>query len=109
MTYFEKKNADLFEIIFGKVEIAQSAYRRATSRKAWFRFPEVQDFSLLHGVQTGTEAHPASYPMGTGELFPWREKRHERKADQSPRSRAEINNDEAIPPLPHTSYALVLN
>jgi hypothetical protein len=25
-----------------------------------------QDFSLLHNVQTGSGAHPASYPMGTG-------------------------------------------
>jgi hypothetical protein len=25
-----------------------------------------QEFSLLHVVQTGSEAHPASYPMGTG-------------------------------------------
>jgi hypothetical protein len=28
----------------------------------------VRDFSVLHGVQTGGEAHPASYPMGTGAL-----------------------------------------
>jgi hypothetical protein len=25
---------------------------------------------LLHVVQTGSEAHPASYPMGTGGSFP---------------------------------------
>jgi hypothetical protein len=30
----------------------------------------VQDFSLLHIVQTGSAAHPASYPMGTGGSFP---------------------------------------
>jgi hypothetical protein len=30
------------------------------------RFPaEARDFSLLHGVQTGSEAYPASYPMIT--------------------------------------------
>jgi hypothetical protein len=29
-----------------------------------------QDFSLFHGVETGSGAHPASYPMGTGDLFP---------------------------------------
>jgi hypothetical protein len=28
-----------------------------------------QDFSLLHVVQTGSGAHPASYPMGTGGSF----------------------------------------
>jgi hypothetical protein len=31
---------------------------------------EGQKFSLLHSVQTGSEAHPASYPMGTGGSFP---------------------------------------
>jgi hypothetical protein len=29
-----------------------------------------QEFSLLHVVQTGSGAHPASYPMGTGGSFP---------------------------------------
>jgi hypothetical protein len=28
-----------------------------------------QTFSLLHIVQTGSGAHPASYPMGTGDSF----------------------------------------
>jgi hypothetical protein len=28
-----------------------------------------QEFSLLYGVQTGSEAHPASYPMGTVGVF----------------------------------------
>jgi hypothetical protein len=28
------------------------------------------DFSLLHSVQTGSGAHPASYPMRTGVPFP---------------------------------------
>jgi hypothetical protein len=28
--------------------------------------PLVQDLSLLHSVQTGSGAHPAFYPMGTG-------------------------------------------
>jgi hypothetical protein len=27
--------------------------------------------SLLHSVQTGSGAHPASYPMGTADSFPW--------------------------------------
>jgi hypothetical protein len=26
----------------------------------------VREFSLLHVVQTASDAHPASYPMGTG-------------------------------------------
>jgi hypothetical protein len=28
------------------------------------------NFSLHHRVQTGSEAHPASYPMGTRGYFP---------------------------------------
>jgi hypothetical protein len=31
---------------------------------------EVGNFSLLHRVQTGCEAHPDSYEMGTGNSFP---------------------------------------
>jgi hypothetical protein len=35
------------------------------------RFPAgVRDFSLLHSVQTGSGAHPASHPVGTGGSFP---------------------------------------
>jgi hypothetical protein len=30
----------------------------------------VKNCSLLHSVQTGSGAHPASYPMGTGGSFP---------------------------------------
>jgi hypothetical protein len=29
-----------------------------------------QEYSLLHVVQTGSWAHPTSYPMGTGGSFP---------------------------------------
>jgi hypothetical protein len=29
-----------------------------------------QEFSLLQIVQTGSEVHPTSYPMGTGGSFP---------------------------------------
>jgi hypothetical protein len=35
------------------------------------RFPaSARDFSLLHSVQTGSGAHPASYTMGTRGCFP---------------------------------------
>jgi hypothetical protein len=38
-----------------------------------FRFPAgTRDFSFLHSIQTGTEIHPASYPMVTGGSFPER-------------------------------------
>jgi hypothetical protein len=29
-----------------------------------------RDFAFLHNVQTGSEMHSASYPMGTGFSFP---------------------------------------
>jgi hypothetical protein len=36
------------------------------------RFPAgAEKFSLRHRVQTGSGPYPASYPMGTAELFPW--------------------------------------
>jgi hypothetical protein len=31
---------------------------------------EARDFSFLHNVQTGSEAHPASYTMDTAGCFP---------------------------------------
>jgi hypothetical protein len=34
------------------------------------RVPVEQEFSLVHVVQTGFGAHPASYPMRTGGSFP---------------------------------------
>jgi hypothetical protein len=30
-----------------------------------------ENFSSIPCVRTGSEAHPASYPMGTGGHFPW--------------------------------------
>jgi hypothetical protein len=33
-------------------------------------FRQGQDVSLLHNVQTGSGAHPASYPMSTGGFSP---------------------------------------
>jgi hypothetical protein len=35
------------------------------------RVPVGSKFSLLRVVQTDFEAHPASYPIGTGGSFPW--------------------------------------
>jgi hypothetical protein len=36
------------------------------------RFPAgARNFSLHHRVQSGSGAHPASYPMGTRGSFPW--------------------------------------
>jgi hypothetical protein len=49
------------------------------------RSPTVaEDFSSSPCVQTGSEVHPASYPMGTGGPFPGGKARPERDADHSP-------------------------
>jgi hypothetical protein len=67
------------------------------------RFPaEARNVSLLHKVETGSGAHPASYAIGTGGCFPG-VKRQQREADYSPLSIAEVKNNGTIPPLLHTS------
>jgi hypothetical protein len=53
------------------------------------RSPTGADFSSSPCVQTGSGAHPASYPMSTGGSFP----RPRRDADHSPPSSAEIKNE----------------
>jgi hypothetical protein len=52
------------------------------------------DFSVLHSVQNGSEAHLASYPMGTGVKAAG--------AYSSPLG-ADVKNGGATPPLHHTS------
>jgi hypothetical protein len=47
------------------------------------------NFSLHHRVQTGSGAHPASYPMGNRSSFPG-DKWLGREADHSPPSSAEV-------------------
>jgi hypothetical protein len=46
-----------------------------------------EDFYFSPCVQTGSGAHPASNPMGTGGPFPGRD------ADHSPPSGAEVKNE----------------
>jgi hypothetical protein len=41
-----------------------------TNEGSGFESQEDQEFSLLHNVQIGSAAHPASYPNGTGASFP---------------------------------------
>jgi hypothetical protein len=52
-----------------------------------------EDFSSSPCVQTGSGAHPASYPMGTGGSFPGGKARSGRDADHSPPSSAEVKNE----------------
>jgi hypothetical protein len=49
-----------------------------------------EDFSSRPCVQNGSEAHPASYPMDTGDSFPGGKARPGRDADHSPPSSAEV-------------------
>jgi hypothetical protein len=53
--------------------VAQSVWQLATgwtTEGSEFESGKFQEFSPLHVVQTGTEAHPTSYQMGTGGSFP---------------------------------------
>jgi hypothetical protein len=52
-----------------------------------------ENFSSSPCVQTGSEAHPASYPMGTRGSFPGGEARPGRDADHSPPSSAKVKNE----------------
>jgi hypothetical protein len=59
-------------------------------RMIGIRFPaEARNFSLPHHVQTGSGAHSASYPMGTGGSFAG-VKRPVREADHLPPYSAEV-------------------
>jgi hypothetical protein len=49
-----------------------------------------KDFSYSLCVQTGSGAHPASCPMGTGDPFPGAKARPGRDAAHSPPSSAEV-------------------
>jgi hypothetical protein len=61
-----------------------------------------RDFSVFHNVQTGSGAHPASYPVGTiGSFF-------RREGDHSPPYSAEVKNSGAITPLPIHLYGTTL-
>jgi hypothetical protein len=52
-----------------------------------------KDFSCSLCVQTDSEAHPASCPMGTGGPFPRGKARPGRDADHSPPPSAEVVNE----------------
>jgi hypothetical protein len=57
------------------------------------RSPTGADCSCSPCVQTGSGAHPASYPMGTGGSFLGGKARPGRDADHSPPSSAEVKNE----------------
>jgi hypothetical protein len=73
------------------------------------RFPAgVRDFSLLHSIQTSSEAHPSYYPVGTRGSFPG-VKWPGREADNLLPTNAKVKNGGAIPPLPTCLHGVVLN
>jgi hypothetical protein len=57
------------------------------------RSPTGADFSSSPCVQTGPGAHPAPYPLGTGDSFPGGKARPGRDADHSPPSSAKVKNE----------------
>jgi hypothetical protein len=54
---------------------------------------EAKDLSSILRVQTSSEVHPASYPMGTRCRFLGDKARPGREADHSPPSNIEIKNE----------------
>jgi hypothetical protein len=58
------------------------------------------NFSLLHHIQTGSGAHPASYPMVTGGFLPLVE-RPVREADHLPPSSAKVQDVWRYTSAPH--------
>jgi hypothetical protein len=55
---------------FMELESEYSAVTIATGWTSGILFPAgVRHFCLLHSVQSGYGAHPASYPMGIGDSF----------------------------------------
>jgi hypothetical protein len=71
--------------------VAQSVQCLTTFWTIGVRSPTgAEDVSSSLCVQTGSGAHPASYPMGTGGPFPGGKARPGRDADHSPPSSAEV-------------------
>jgi len=67
------------------------------------RFPaEAGNFSLLHRIKTGSEAHPASYPMGF-RLSSLGVKRPRHEAKHSTPSSAEVKENVELYVHHHTS------
>jgi hypothetical protein len=75
----------------GGAAVAQSVKCLTTGWKIGVRSPTgAEDFSSSPCVQTGSGAHPASYPIDTGGPFPGGKARPGRDADHSPPSSAEV-------------------
>jgi hypothetical protein len=77
--------------------VVQSVYYLAigwtTVRSGFNLRQRRKDFSSNLCVQTGSEAHPVSCTMGTGDPFSGAKARPGRDADHSPPSSAEVDNE----------------
>jgi hypothetical protein len=74
------------EIVSTYHGVAKSVQCLTTDWTTGVRTPaEAKDFSSILCVQTGSEAHPASYPTGTGSTFHGGKERPGRNADHSPK------------------------
>jgi hypothetical protein len=65
-----------------------------------FNSKQSQEFSILHKMQTVSEAHTAQWVSGA---FSPDVKRPGREGDHSSPSRAEVNHGGAVPPFPYMS------
>jgi hypothetical protein len=108
---FSKMESALKGLRFQDTEDIQRSWiaqwYRAGLRAGWSGVwvpAEAGNFSLHHRVQTGSGAHPASYPLGTKDSFPG-VKHPAREADHSPHL-VSIRLREVVPPLPQ--YAFVV-
>jgi hypothetical protein len=82
--------------------VAQSVQRLTTdwTTGVW-SLADASDFSSsLACVQTSSEAHTASYPMGTGGSFPGSKVWPEHHPDHSPPSSAKVKNEKGLYLLP---------
>jgi hypothetical protein len=58
----------LDRVSYNFIYLFTSQYSSISTDGLRVRFPAgVTYFPLLHSIQTGSEAHPASYPMGIGD------------------------------------------
>jgi hypothetical protein len=95
-------------LVLTRAGTAQSVQRLGYWLAGWLAgwtigvwFPAVRNFSLRHRVQTGSEAHPASYLMDTGV------KRLGREAGHSAPSSADVMNT-SNPPYAFMAWRLVI-
>jgi hypothetical protein len=56
--------------VFKEAPVTAFTKHGLRSRRPGFDSRQGKDFSVLQTVQTGSAAHPASYPMSTGGCIP---------------------------------------